>query len=374
MQRLGPLSGRMDLAQVSWSPAISVLLPVFNAEAYVRDAVESILTQSFADFELIIINDGSTDGSNRILRDLAAQDQRVILVERSNGGLVSALNEGVALARADFVARMDADDIAMPERFALQYARISAEPSLGVLGSFTRIINREGELIRIGDYPVTVEEVADFIEMGSPVAHPAVMIRRDALIATAGYRQAFAHCEDYDLWLRISERGYGIANLPVPLLQYRMHGGNISAVHSEAQAVATLIARSAHRSRMLGLGDPTATLKQVGLDTLHKFASPIRSHFEPELFGLKYANISLENREALQSAWSEYKTLGKATVQHPATTAFVLRVVRGSVVNFAPALLVQAVTAALRHHPWYAASLVARKIRRSLAALHAKRR
>ena len=98
------------------TPAISVVLPVYNAEAYVREAVQSILAQSFTDFELIIINDGSTDGSGAILRELAARDTRIVLVERPNGGLVSALNEGLEMARADLIARMDADDVAMPER------------------------------------------------------------------------------------------------------------------------------------------------------------------------------------------------------------------------------------------------------------------
>ena len=118
------------------SPAISVVLPVYNAEAYVREAVESILAQTFTDFELIIINDGSTDGSGAILRELAARDARIVLVERPNDGLVSALNDGIKIARADLIARMDADDVSMPERFALQHARMVQEPELAVLGSF----------------------------------------------------------------------------------------------------------------------------------------------------------------------------------------------------------------------------------------------
>ena len=113
------------------NPAISVVLPVYNAEAYVHEAVQSILAQSFTDFELIIINDGSTDGSGAILRELAARDARIVLVERPNGGLVSALNAGLEMARADLIARMDADDVAMPERFALQHARMVQQLVLG---------------------------------------------------------------------------------------------------------------------------------------------------------------------------------------------------------------------------------------------------
>ena len=130
------------------NPAISVVLPVYNAEAYVREAVESILEQSFADFELIIINDGSTDGSGSILRELAARDARIVLIERPNDGYVSALNKGIKIARADFIARMDADDVAMPERFALQHARMVYKPELAVLGSFIRVMDKTGNIIR----------------------------------------------------------------------------------------------------------------------------------------------------------------------------------------------------------------------------------
>ena len=131
------------------SPAISVILPVYNAEAYVREAVESILAQSFTDFELIIINDGSTDGSGAILRELAVRDTRIVLIERPNGGLVSALNDGIESARAELIARMDADDVAMPERFALQHARMMEDPELAVLGSFIRIMDKTGNIMRI---------------------------------------------------------------------------------------------------------------------------------------------------------------------------------------------------------------------------------
>lgn len=357
---------------MSQKPTISVVLPVYNGEAYVREAVESILAQTFTDFELIIINDGSTDGSGAILRELAERDPRIVLVERANGGLVSALNEGIQRAQAELIARMDADDVAMPERFAQQHAQMEAEPELGVLGSFIRIMDETGRTIRVGDYPVSMEEAARFMEHGCPVAHPTVIMRREAVLRAGGYRPLFAHCEDYDLWLRISELGYGIANLPVVLLRYRMHGNNVSAIHREAQAVATLIARSAHRCRILGLGDPTTSMKRLSPDSLKKFPEQVRLDFEPEMFALKYANISLESRESLLSAWREYEALDRMTLEHPATSGFVLRVARGSLINRAPGLLILAGIAALRHHPRRTASMIAHKGRRSLSRVVAK--
>ena len=134
---------------VQKSTAISVILPVYNTETYVREAVESILAQSFTNFELIIINDGSTDGSDVILRELAAGDTRIVLVERPNDGYVSALIKGIEIARAELIARMDADDVSMPERFALQHARMVQEPELAVLGSFIRFIDKAGDIIRL---------------------------------------------------------------------------------------------------------------------------------------------------------------------------------------------------------------------------------
>ena len=146
------------------NPAISVILPVYNAEAYVREAVESILAQTFTDFECIIINDGSTDGSEAILRELAAHDTRIVLVERPNDGLVSALNEGIGRARAGLIARMDADDVAMPERFALQYARMVQEPELAVLGSSIRVIDKVGNIIRLLERPLTRQTLIKCME------------------------------------------------------------------------------------------------------------------------------------------------------------------------------------------------------------------
>ena len=155
---------------MSPSPAISVILPVYNAETYVREAVESILAQRFTDFELIIINDGSTDGSGAILYDLAAHDTRIVLVERPNDGLVSALNESIESARADLIKRMDADDMAMPERFALQHAPMVKEPELAVPDSFFNFIDKNGVIIRLyDDLPLTPAAAMRFVKHRGPV-------------------------------------------------------------------------------------------------------------------------------------------------------------------------------------------------------------
>ncbi|MGV4793001.1 glycosyltransferase [Rhizobium sp. F40D2] len=336
---------------MSKTPAISVVLPVYNGEAFLREAVESILEQTFTDFELIIINDGSTDGSGPLSRELATLDRRIVLVERPNDGLVSALNEGISRARSNLIARMDADDVAMPERLELQYARMQAEPQLGVLGSFTRLMDKTGSIIRLSDYPVTELEAARFLERGCPIAHPTAMMRREVVLAAGGYRKAFSHCEDYDLWLRVNELGYGIANLPKPLLNYRMHGGNVSAVHREAQELGTLIARLAHRVRKAGLRDPTEGVDRIYSGLIDVIPIHLRQDVEATTFVVRNAYISLSGEDALETAWLQYRSLDPKARRESLMCDFLMRLLSGAVRNRAYSLSLRVLLEALRLHP-----------------------
>lgn len=348
---------------MSHGPEISAVLPVYNGEAYVREAVESILTQTFTDFELIIINDGSTDGSGAILRELAAGDPRIVLVERANGGLVSALNEGIERARADLIARMDADDVAMPDRFARQLARMLGEPDLGVLGSFIRIMDKAGRTIRLGDYPVSVAEAARFMEHGCPVAHPTVMMRREAVLKAGGYRKLFSHCEDYDLWLRISELGYGIANLPQPLLNYRMHGANVSAVHRNTQELGTMVALLAHRARVAGLADPTAGAEKLHAGLIEAVPAHLRQDVEAALFVLRHAHLSLAARDELETAWQHYGQLSPQARRETVMCDFLMRLLNGAVRNRSHGLAFRALAEAMHRHPRATCGLLWRKVK-----------
>lgn len=336
---------------MSFLPAISVVLPVYNAETFVREAVESILAQIFTDFELIAINDGSTDGSGKILQELAARDSRVVLIDRPNGGLVSALNEGMQCARAQFIARMDADDVAMPERFALQYARMTAEPTIGVLGSFIRIMDKAGQFVRLGVYPVTPEATARFLVHGSPLAHPSVMMRKDAVMKAGGYRAVFSHCEDYDLWFRITELGYAIANLPKPLLNYRVHGENVSAVHREAQEMGTIVAQLAHRCRKAGLPDPVEGLEKLDPSIIEEVPADLRQDIEAAMFALRHSHVSLANKTVVSAAWLDYKKLGNMVKREPVMSGFLMRLLNGGVRNRAYGLAFRVFVESVRLHP-----------------------
>ena len=313
------------------SPAISVVLPVYNAEVYVREAVESILAQSFTDFELIIINDGSTDGSGAILRELAARDARIVLVERPNDGLVSALNKGIERARADLIARMDADDVAIPERFALQHARMVQKPKLAVLGSFTRVMDKTGNMIWLDKYPLTPKGTARWLERDCPVAHPTVMMRRDAVLKAGGYRKAFSHAEDYDLWLRMSELGYGFANLPRPLLNYRVHGDNVSAVYRAAQERSVALARLAHRVRKVGLPDPFEGVETIDAELIRTVPAHLRQGLDAELFVSRHARLSFARKEELDAAWRQYLELDAQTQRDTSMCYFLIRLLKGAV-------------------------------------------
>ena len=349
------------------SPAISVILPVYNAEAYVREAVESILAQSFTDFELIAINDGSTDGSGAILRELAARDARIMLVERPNDGLVSALNEGIKIARADLIARMDADDVSMPERFALQHARMVQEPELAVLGSFFHIMDRDGCIIRLyDDLPLTPAEARSAVG-GFLVAHPAVMMRRDAVLKAGGYRKAFSHAEDYDLWLRMSDLGHAIANLPQPLLNYREHGASVSAVHRTVQGQHTILARLAHWRRKAGLPDPFEEVEVINTELIKNAPAHLRPDLDVIFFLAQHLRLSLSSRKELDAAWRQYLRFDAQIQRDTMMCLFLMRLLKGAVRQRDCRMALQAFSKAFRLHPKATCGLVWQKFKSTVS-------
>jgi glycosyltransferase involved in cell wall biosynthesis len=243
-------------------PAISVAMSVYNGERFLPLAIESVLGQSFADFELLILDDGSTDGSAATIRRYAEADSRVRPVIRENRGLIASLNQLLDMAEAPLVARMDADDICRPERFARQVAFLTDHPDYGVVGSWSEDIGEHGEaLVRSGaDHPLVHEEMLAAIEQGEQlICHPAVMFRRDVVLSVGGYHAAFRHCEDLDLWLRLSSVTR-MGNIPERLLRYRRYPDQVSARHSTEQQIGAVIARLAWEERRDGRPDPTEHL------------------------------------------------------------------------------------------------------------------
>ena len=243
------------------SPSLSVVMAVYNGERWLAETLASLSSQTFGDFEIVAIDDGSTDGSAAILAEAAARDARYRIITQANRGLVASLNRGLAESRAPLVARIDADDVAEPERFARQVAFLQAHPEVAALGSAIRIIGPDGASRRLQAYPCGPSAVADAMLRGCALAHPAVMMRREAVLAAGGYREAFRHAEDYDLWLRLGER-HELDNLPEPLLRYRQHGGSVSFRHRQQQALATFVARHCAQARRAGRPDPLRKLER----------------------------------------------------------------------------------------------------------------
>ena len=247
------------------APLISVLLPVYNAAPYVARSIESVLGQTLDDFELLILDDGSTDGSLEILRRYAGREPRIRLISRPNKGLVPTLNELIDRARGEYLARIDADDVALPERFERQAAYLRAHPECVLVGSRVRLIDPDGD--PLCDWCTcqnheAIDAVFMRAEASTEISHPVIMMRRDDVVAVGKYRE-FPAIEDIDLFLRLAERGR-ITNLPEVLLLYRIHANKRSdaASHYEAmQWVYIQIVRDARRRRALPEAeDPVAVL------------------------------------------------------------------------------------------------------------------
>jgi glycosyltransferase involved in cell wall biosynthesis len=211
-------------------PIVTVLLPVYNGERYLREAVESILAQTFEAFELLIVDDGSTDGTEAICRSFSDPRIRVIRYEK-NSGLVSALNDGIDQITTKYVARMDADDVALPERLARQLAFLESRPDIAACGSWARELV-DGRLRAVMRRP-TGENLRQTAWQPVPIFHPTACLRTEVL-QELRYRPEAIHAEDYDLWLRLC-RDHRIDNLPAVLLHYRIHQASVSHAYRAMQ-------------------------------------------------------------------------------------------------------------------------------------------
>ena len=203
-----------------------MLLPVKDADGFFAVAVRSILTQTMSDLELVIVLDGQNPAAEAILADIDDDRIRVVPV-RSSRGLAAALNTGLAACRADLVARIDADDVALPERFERQLGELARRPQLGVLGTWAHLIDADGWYLGPRNAPTGTQNVARMLLWRNALIHPSVMVRREIVLRVGGYHEGLRRLEDYELWLRcvpVCE----VDNLAEPLLLYRLHRGQHS--------------------------------------------------------------------------------------------------------------------------------------------------
>ena len=217
-------------------PGVSVIIPVYNAEAFLEESIKSILGQTFDDFELILINDGSTDSSYEIMKKYEAIDGRILIINKCNEGIVQALNQGIHLASGNYICRMDADDIAEHSRIKTQLDYME-DNDIDICGSFiTKIYNDGNE--KLAKFPDTFQQFSDnLVTFGRLFAHPATMFRKK-VFESFEYSN-FEHIEDYALWLEVfTKSDFKMSNCPRELLKYRVHEKQVSKIYKKAQRLA----------------------------------------------------------------------------------------------------------------------------------------
>jgi len=241
------------------TPAISLIMPVHNGTEWLAQAVASVQAQNFGEFEFLIVDDGSDDDTAAMLSSFAANERRIRLLHQAPQGIVAALNNGIAAARAPYLARLDADDLAKPDRLGRQFAFMEAHPEIGLLGTFAERIDAAGNIAGRLAPPTGGARLARVLGRTNPFIHSSVMMRTALVRRLGGYRAAFRAAEDYDLWLRMAEAG-GIANLPDYLTQYRRHDSNLSERDAIRQSFSVRLAQRSTAGRRSDAGDPAGAL------------------------------------------------------------------------------------------------------------------
>jgi glycosyltransferase involved in cell wall biosynthesis len=228
-------------------PQVTVLMPVFNSREYLPAAVESILCQSFADFEFLIINDGSTEPIADVLDDF--KDDRIRLVDQENMGLTRSLNKGLRLAKGRYIARMDADDLSLPGRLEAQVYEMDTDPRLDLVGTFFDVINHRGDLIERKELVTDPIYRLWRLQFHNNYGHGSVMLRKEAIFNVGLYDETLAYAQDFDLWSRLSMKD-NTKIIPEALYQYRMvETGDQSSVRNYHEQLAIAV-RTSNRSLM----------------------------------------------------------------------------------------------------------------------------
>lgn len=241
-------------------PLISVIMSVYNGQAYLAEAVDSVLAQTLGDFEFIIIDDGSTDGSIALLNDYAKRDSRIRFTSRPNKGLTATLNEALRASHGKYIARMDPDDVSLPHRFEKQVAFLEQHPDVVCLGSRVLMIDPYGTPLRETNQPLDHNDLdRDLLQgLGWSIVHPVAMMRRDTLEAVGGYNEKYRTSQDMELWLRLAEVGK-LANQPEILLKYRQHLESANFAKAEQQKkLKVQILSEAYDRRGIGPFDPAS--------------------------------------------------------------------------------------------------------------------
>jgi hypothetical protein len=237
------------------SPRVSAVIPVYNGEPYIGQAVESLLGQTFRDLEVVVVDDGSTDRTVNVVELIAARDDRVELHRCAHRGAIEAFNFGGRCARGDYLAWLGADDIALPERLMRQVAVLDRHPDVVVVGGAIMATDAHLRPIMLARYPLDDAGIRALLPAANPIAAPAALMRTSAYLELGGVRGAFAGgAEDYDLWLRMADR-HRLANVANVMVLYRTHAGQVSQTRAIQMALSMVAAQIAARRRQTGKAD-----------------------------------------------------------------------------------------------------------------------
>jgi glycosyltransferase involved in cell wall biosynthesis len=244
------------------TPRISVVMVTWNVDRFLAEAIQSVLDQTFTDFEFIIVDFGSTDKSKDIAQSYATRDTRIKLHQIPNCGLAAARNASCFLAQGRYIAIMDADDVSLPNRLRWEIDFMEAHPEVGVLGGATEWIDATGKPMRIERFPTEDHMVRAALAGGCAFCQPTVLIRKDAFELVGGYREAFVFAEDCDLWLRMAEHSQ-LANLGQVVLRYRSHPYQVQLRKTRQQSLCILAAHASASSRRNGRVDPLNSADEI---------------------------------------------------------------------------------------------------------------
>jgi glycosyltransferase involved in cell wall biosynthesis len=240
---------------------VSVVIPVHNGEKYLSQAIESVMDQTHRDLELLVVDDGSTDSSAAIIHRFALQDRRIRVLTQENLGVAAAGNRGLQEAGCEWVARLDADDVFLPEKLERQVAFLRRNPDAKIVGTLACFINHAGRPLGLvgTEGPYTPAEFDRLIGENRPIyfVNSSTLMHRETVLGVGSYRGAFAPAEDVDLWIRMADKGHLMLKVPEPLLLYRLHGASLTMMQNARQRRLHRWAIACGKARAKGLPEPS---------------------------------------------------------------------------------------------------------------------
>ncbi len=291
-------------------PKVSILLPVYNAEKYLSDCLKSLLNQTFHDFEIIAINDASTDASLSILYKYSEIDSRInIHSNKSNLKLAATLNRGIQLSSSPLIARMDADDIALPNRLEYQYNFMLSNPKVAICGTNIKVLGTN----QIWKMPISNSSIRASLVFNSPILHPTVIYRKHIICKYSGYNENIIYAQDYELWHRLSKDSKIVfANIDIPLIYYRLTDSDKPSSYKEIQKKTADTIRK-EQIKMLGIIPDTKQLTLHSQISLHQNISTL-----PQLFAayrwLRLLVSSSNSSQTLKNlCWQYWKEICRSS-------------------------------------------------------------